>query len=217
MKLSYVFFFIFLFIRCDNAIDVDYGPCKFAPPESKFPELLFAYCDECYFTLQFAGKKYSFVGKQLETIPSEIVWEPPDKTNLIQLIRNSFLSFYFIAPATAELLNNSRGIKTPLLKLDTLSKLKSNGPPPVSASFGIYNYCKNLFEPIGNINQSYHRLTDTELIESYFVGTIGDGIERYQKYIFYCSGELQATFIINGETQVATASYKVRAEIWEKL
>lgn len=203
---------------CDNTIDFDKGPCKFAPPESKFPIFPATYCTECYFNLKFSDKEYSFAGSQLEAGgPGAGPGWSPDRNIQVQNTWNSFLSFYLVSPSSDELLSNSIGVKTPRLKLDTLSKLIS-APPSVSASFGIYNYCNDFFEPItGDVSQSYNQLTDIELMESYYVGSIDGSIEQYQNHFFYCYGEITATFVINGEKQLVTATYKVRAQIWEEL
>ncbi|HET7178519.1 MAG TPA: hypothetical protein VFI14_02285 [Chryseosolibacter sp.] len=132
-------------------------------------------------------------------------------------IQNVFFSFYLVSPPSDEALSNSINVKTPLLKVDTLSRLEDY-PPPVSVSFGIANYCKDFFEPItDDINQSYHQLTDIKLIESYYVGSIEGSIGEYQKHIYYCHGNIHATFIINGDPELVTATYKLTADIYEKL
>jgi hypothetical protein len=199
---------------CDNPTDFDNGPCKFAPPESKFP--IFRSCEECYFNLKFQNKEYFFAGNQLESGGGGPGWRP-ERNILVQSKYNSFLSFYLVSPSSDELLNNSIGVKSALLESSAISKL-NDSPPPVSVSLGIYNYCKTFFEPVtGDISQSYHLITKTELIQSSFMGSIGGSIEQYQNHIYYCYGEIKATFVINGENQIVTATYKVKAEIWEKL
>jgi hypothetical protein len=198
--------------------NVDYGPCKFAPPESKFPVFPGAYCNECYFNLNINNKEYSFAGNQFETYTtgSGPGWEP-ERNILVGDAFNSFFNFYFVSPPSDELLNNSIGVITPLLESTAIARLNYS-PPPVSVALGIYNYCEDFFEPVpGDVTQSYHQLTKAEFIESYYLGSIDGSIEEYQKHNFYCYGEINATFWIDGEMQSATASYKVKVEIWEKL
>ncbi len=218
MKLYYIYIFLFaiMFIGCDETIDADQGPCKFPPSESNFP-VFSPYCTECFFILQFQGEEYSFDWNQINSGgPSDGPGWRPDRNILVQKTWNSFLSFYIVSPSSVEILYNSIGVKTPLLKVDTLSKLTSV-PPPVSASFGIYNYCNDFFEPTGNIDQSYHQLTGVELFQTGLIGPINGSSDDYLKHYYNCSGELKATFMINGEIQVVTAQYKVRVQIWEKL
>lgn len=215
MRLLLLLLLLALFIRCENAPDFDEGPCKFAPPESNFP-INEKSCKECFFNLKLNGKEYSFNGNQLEEGGGGPGWKP-ERNILVQSKYNPFLSFFLVSPISEESLNNSIGVKTPLLESSAISKL--NVPPPsVSVSFGIYNYCNTFFEPVtGDINQSYHSTTKTELIESSFMGSIGGSAEQYQKHVYYCYGAINATFLINGEKQIATATYKVKVEIWEKL
>lgn len=123
---------------------------------------------------------------------------------------NVFLFFYLVPPDSDEELNTSINVKTPLLKVEAITKL-NDSPTLVSSAFGIYNYCHEFFESVtGDISQSYNRLTKTELIESYPVGT-------EQLFFFYLIGELQVTLIINGEAQLVTAEYKVKSRFYEKL
>lgn len=220
MKHSKIISFLFalLAIGCDNTNDFDNGSCKFAPPESKFPVFPRAFCNECYFNLKVNNKEYSFAGNQFETYTTGVGlgWKP-DRNILTGSTINSFFNFYFVSPPSDELLNSSIGLKTPLLEYSVINKLNET-PPPVSVALGIYDYCKKFYEPItGDVTQSYHLVTKTELIQSYFMGSIGGSIEQYQKHIYYCYGELSATFLINAEKQVVTGTYKLKAEIWEKL
>jgi hypothetical protein len=71
MKLSFIIILLFVTILngCDNPTDFDNGPCKFAPPESKFP--IFRSCEECYFNIFLPGINLSLevavqVGDQKE-------------------------------------------------------------------------------------------------------------------------------------------------------
>lgn len=90
-----------------------------------------------------------------------------------------------------------------------------SSPSVVSVAMGIYNYCKDFFEPItGNVSQSWHRLIDVELIESHPVELDS---EPHQLNRFYSYGELEMTFLINSELQEASASYKIQTVIFEKL
>lgn len=206
MKLSYIIIFPFLIVLngCDNAVDFDKGPCKFAPPESNFPVIPGTFCEECFFNFNFQGKQYSFLGDKIE---SSYVGDYSKMWNV-------FFEFYLYPPDSDEELYSSIGVKTPLMK----RKVVINGiglPPLVSTAFGIYNYCNDFFEPItDDISQSYHRLTKAELIESYPVEI---NFQPYQSYFFYLLGELQISIIINGETKVITAKYKVRSVVYEKL
>jgi hypothetical protein len=205
MKLSKMMIFILAtsFIGCDNTNNFDNGPCKFAPPESKFP-VFQRTCEECYFNLNFQGKKYSFAGNQI----------PSDAGGGYSQMNNAFLSFYLVSPNSDKELNNSVAIKTPLLKLENIKSL-NNSPPLVTTAFGIYNYCNDFFEPITeNINQSYHQLTKVEFLESYRTEI---NFEPFQLFSYYLTGELKTTFIINGETQIVTAQYRVKSIIYEKL
>jgi len=203
MKRSFISIFVFvtLLIGCDNNIDYDKGPCKFAPPESNFPIIEMS-CKECYFNLRFQGKDYSFPGNRLS---------PAFGGNWSEMT-NGFLFFYLVPPNSDEELNAIVNVKTPLMKMETITKL-SNTPRPslVSTAFGIYNYCKEFFQPVtDDIGQSYHRLTKAELIETYSVG-------NEQLFFFDLTGEFQTTFIINGEVQLVTAEYKVKSRFYEKL
>ena len=201
MKLSYLLILLVAFVQCDNTPDFDAGPCKFAPPDSKFP-LVEQACEECYFNLRFQDKEYSFPGNRLS---------PAFCGNWSQMT-NVFLFFYLVPPDSDEELYSSIEIKTSLQQREAITKLdyESRGPL-VSTAFGIYNYCNNFFQPItDDLSQSYHQLTQAELIESYPVGD-------EQLFWFYLSGELHTTFIINGEAQLVTAHYKVKSRFYEKL
>lgn len=205
-----------LIVGCDNTIDFDNGPCKFAPPESKFPVFPRAYCEECYLNLQFKGKEYSFAGNQFEGGSSSPIANSNNRIVFLQM-QNAFLSFYLVSPSSDEELNNSINVKTPLINVTTLSNLV-DFPPSVSASLGINNYCENFFEPItDNVSQSYNKLTDIEFIESYFVGSSEGSTDQYQLHIYYCYGVVNATFLIDGEKQLVTSNYKIRSLIYEKL
>jgi hypothetical protein len=204
MKLSYgiILLFAILLIGCDNTIDFDNGPCKFAPPESNFP--IISSCEECFFNLNFQDKEYSFPGNKIAS----------NVSGDYSQMNNVFLSFYLVPPNSDEELNNSIDIKTPLLKVEAITKL-NDSPPLVSVAFGIYNYCNDFFEPItDDVSQSFHQLTKVELVESYPTEI---NFEPFQLFDFYLTGELQTTFIINGETQMVTAQYKVKSIIYEKL
>lgn len=207
MRLTTISFIILaICTSCGQTDDIDYGPCKFAPAESKFPVVPTAFCEECYFELQVFGKQYSFTGNQfLESPP----WE-------INTISNAFLQFSIVVPVSMDSLNLGLGNTTPLLNWDSLPYSRTSSPP-VSASFGIFNYCKDYFEPISNINQSYHRLTHIDMIESYFVERVEANGDDYQFNRFYAYGELKATFNINGEIQVATGTYKIQIIVFEKI
>lgn len=102
-------------------------------------------------------------------------------------------------------------MKTPLLKVEAITKLNQSRGPLVSTAFGIYNYCNDFFQPItDDISQSYHQLTKADLIETYSVGS-------EQLFWFYLIGELQVTIIINGVPELVTANYKVKSRFYEKL
>jgi len=80
---------------------------------------------------------------------------------------NVFFDFYLDLPDSDEELNGSIDVKTPLVEIESITK-SIETPPVVSTAFGIYNYCKDLFEPVPyDINQSFNRLIKAELIESY--------------------------------------------------
>lgn len=198
-SLIMIFIFTIALIGCDNTIDYDNGPCKFAPPESNFPAIERS-CEECYFNLRFQDKEYSFPGNKLS---------PGFGGNWSQMT-NVFLSFYLVPPNSDEELNASINVKTPLIKMETITNL-SNSPRPslVTTSFGIYNYCNDFFQPVtDDISKSYHRLTKAELIETYQVGD-------EQLFFFYLIGEFETTFIINGDVQPVTAEYKVKSRFYE--
>ncbi|MBL7877979.1 MAG: hypothetical protein JNL53_20100 [Cyclobacteriaceae bacterium] len=204
MKLSYLIISLLtlLFSGCDNNTEYDKGPCKFAPPESNFP-IIEQSCKECFFNLKFQGKQYSFPGNRIS---------PAFGGNLSQMY-NVFFSFYLVPPNSDEELNAGINVKTPLMKMEIITKL-SNTPRPslVSTAFGIYNYCNEFFQPVtDDVVKSYHRLTKAELIETYPVGN------NEQLFFFYLTGEFETTFIINGEAQPVTAEYKVKSRFYEKL
>lgn len=205
MKPSYfsILLLAAFFLSCENTPEYDKGPCKFAPPESNFPIIPMT-CEECYFNLTFQGKDYSFPGNKLSS-PFGGDWSQ---------MTNVFLSFYLIPPDSDEELYNSIDVKTPLLKMETITQL-NDSPLLVSTAFGIYNYCKVFFQPVtDDISQSYHQLTEVDLIESYPTEI---NSEPFQLFSFYLTGELHATIIIDGEAQVATAEYKVKSSVYEKL
>ena len=198
---------------CDNKEEVDFGPCKFPPADSRFPNRELAYCDDCSFQINFRGEQYLFNGKQFKTV-SGTTWNPPDKNILTWLTRNSFFEFYLVAPESDELLVNSIGSKTRILKVDTMFQLNSP-PPPVSVSFRMYNYCRDFFEPLNeSINQSHHQLTKVEPVKSYPVLI---NSMPYQLHGFYCEGEIQATFLIDNAPEAVTARYKLWIVVYEKL
>lgn len=217
MKLSHLLILLLLavFVQCDNTPNFDKGPCKFAPPESNFT-IFSGACEECFFNLIFDDKEYHFAGNQFEDEGGGPGWAP-ERNILVQSKHNAFLSFYLVSPASEELLNNSIGIKTPLLESASIANL-DGPPPPVTASLGIFNYCKVFFEPItGDVNQSHHLITETEHIQSSYMGSIDGSIEKYQKHIYYCFGEIHSIFMINGEERSVVANYKIKMEIWEEL
>lgn len=193
-----------LFLRCDSTPDFDTGLCKFAPPESNFP-VIEQSCVECYFNLKFQGKQYSFPGNRIS---------PAFGGNWSQM-SNVFFFFYLVPPNSDEELNASIGVKTPLMKVETITKTEISNltrPSLVSTAFGIYNYCNDFFQPLtDDIDKSYHRLTKAELIETYPVGN------NEQLFFFYLTGEFETTFIINGDAQSVTAEYKVKSRFYEKL
>ncbi|HMR56910.1 MAG TPA: hypothetical protein PKC10_06295 [Cyclobacteriaceae bacterium] len=193
-----------VFVQCDNTPDFDKGPCKFAPPESNFPLTPGTFCEECYFNFEFQDREYSFTGNKLE---SSYVGDYSKMWNV-------FFDFYLDLPDSDEELNGSIDVKTPLVEIESITK-SIETPPVVSTAFGIYNYCKDLFEPVPyDINQSFNRLIKAELIESYPAEI---NSEPHQSFLYYLNGELQATFNLNGETEVITAEYKVRCVVYEKL
>lgn len=215
-RLALLYIFPLVLVGCSDSMDVSQGPCPFPPAESNFPVISGVYsCEECYFNIQFSGEEYSFAANQFERAPLP-VGQTSDTTILAANSWNSFLSFFLVAPSSVEELYDNIGVKTPLLKVDTVSSRKLESfPPPVSAAFGIYNYCEDFFEPItGDVSQSYHQLTEVELIESY---PVERDSEPYQRNHFYSYGELEMIFLINGELQEATASYKIDVIIYERL
>lgn len=190
---------------CSDSLDVSQGPCPFPPGESNFPVISQTYCDECYFKIQFRGEEYFFQENQLET-----------RSIIRSEAHNSFFSYYFAPPSSVEELYNSIGVKTPLLKIYTIIYSESDSFSPAGAAeFGMYNYCKDLFEPItGDVSQSWHQLTTVELIESYLVES-DSGSYQFNK--FYSYGELEMTFLIDGVLEEATANYKLDVVLYEKL
>lgn len=206
------------FYGCQDEIEVDRGPCKFAPVSSNFAEVEYSYCQDCYVKIQFMGDEYFFEEDQIDFTPSGFVWNS-DNTNIISTAENAFFQLNIASPFSPVVLNDNIGIKTPLLNRESLATLGNDVPPPVSASFGIYNYCKDFFESSGNVNESFNLLTDVELLESYEVqiGEDESSFHPYQRSLFNCSGELQGSFIINGETHIITANYKLNMEIYERL
>jgi|AntRauTorcE11898_2_1112593.scaffolds.fasta_scaffold02577_5 hypothetical protein len=206
-RLALLYLILLVMAGCNNSLDVSQVPCPFPPGESNFPVFPEpgVFCKECYFNIEFRGEEYSFEGNQLKTS-----W-----TGLSEA-HNSFFSFYFAPPTSVNELYDSISVKTPLLKLYTvLYSDPENSPPAGTAEFGMYNYCKDLFEPIiGDVSQSWHQLIELELIESYPVER-DDG--PHQLNIFYFYGELEMTFLINGDLQDAIATYKLQGSIEEKL
>lgn len=102
---------LLLAFACDDP-SINYGPCEFAPPESRFPLIESVDpCDECYFNIQMMGKEYAFIGKQFETSPKSIIWSPPEWPNQARSTGNSFFDFHFVSPQKAELLVKSVGGK----------------------------------------------------------------------------------------------------------
>lgn len=202
-RLTFLYLILLVFTGCTYDPDYSQGPCPFPPAESNFPVISWTYCEECYFNIQFRGEEYSFQENQLET-----------RSIIRSEAHNSFFSFYFAHPSSVEELYNSIGVKIPLLKLYTIIYSEpDNFSPAGAAEFGIYNYCEDLFEPItGDVSQSWHQLTEVELIESYLVES-DSGSYRFNK--FYGNGELEMTFLINGELEDATASYKIDLIIYE--
>lgn len=213
VKISIIKIIIFLCIifislsGCEDTSKASQEPCPFPPAESNFPVFPepSAFCKECFFNIEFLEQEYTFEGNQLE-----ISW-----TGLSEA-HNSFFSFYFAPPSTLDDLYNNIGVSMPFLQLYTL--LSSNSDSNFSAGtteLGIYNYCKDLFEPItGDVNQSYHQITQVELIESYPVEI--DSIQ-HKLSIFYFYGELTMTFIVNDEVKEAKANYKLLGSIEEKI
>ncbi len=206
MKLSYLLILLLLavFVQCDNTLVFDKGLCKFAPPESNFPMIPGTFCEECFFNFTFEGKEYSFLGNKIES----------SYTGDYSKTWNVVFDFYLDPPDSDEELNGSIDIKTPLVKVENITK-SIGSPPVVSTAFGIYNYCNDFFQPItDDISLSFHRLTKIELIESYPVEIDS---EPHQSFFYYLIGELQLTIDINGKTEVITAEYKVRCGVYEKL
>lgn len=205
MKLStfLVFLLTILFLSCDSTPNFDTGPCKFAPSDSNFP-FIEKSCEECYFNLRFQDKEYFFPGNRIS----------PSFGGDYSKMWNVFFEFYLDPPDSDEALYSSIDVKTPLMKREVIINGISS-PPLVSSAFGIYNYCNNFFEPItDDISQSYHRLTKAELIESYPVEIDS---EPYQLFVFCLNGELQATIIVNGNTQLVTAEYQLKSFVYKKL
>lgn len=216
-RLAILYLILLVFTGCTNAPEYSQGPCPFPSAESNFPVIPGVYsCEECYFNIQFSGDEYSFAANQFERTPSSPVGHSSDTTILAGRAWNSFLSFFVVIPSSVEELNNRIGVKTPLLMVETVSRRKLESfPPPVSAAFGIYNYCKDFFEPItGDVSQSWHQLTEVELRESY---PVERDSEPYQRNHFYTYGELEMIFLINGNLREATASYKIDVVFYEKL
>lgn len=214
-KAAYMLVIFLLLTGCSHATEYSRGPCPFPPADSNFPVIPNAYdCDGCYFTIEFRGEKYSFAENQFQRTPSRPVGHSSNTTILAGRAWNSFLSFFLVAPSSVEEFYNSIGVRAPLLKVDTVSKGNLNSfPPAASAAFGIYDYCEDLFEPItGDVSQSWHQLSEVELIESY---PVERDSEPYQLNRFYSYGELEMTFIINNELQEATASYKIQIIMYE--
>lgn len=207
MKLPYFLILLgaTLFVRCENDMDYDKEPCKFAPPESNFPIIPGAFCEECFFKIKLDDKDYYFSGNRIE-----VYYSGGDYSQM----KNVFFSLYLVPPDSNQKLQSSIDVKTPLLKTEAITKL-TDSPPLVFTAFGINNYCNDFFQPITeDITKSYQRLTKAELIESY-PSKIGS--ETYQLYIYYLTGEIQATIIVNGDTQFITAEYRVKSLIYEKL
>jgi hypothetical protein len=208
---------ICLVYGCNNAIDLDKIPCQFAPATSTFP-VVSSFCDECFFNLEIDGNEYSFEGNQIDTGPSLPSWFP-ENSNLTTETRNSLISFFFVSPSTMESLNNSIGVKQPLLTLDEFNDLAFNAPTLVTTSFGIFNYCKDYYEAFGTTNESFHELTGVEIIESgtFNIGQTEFDREPYQVTRFYATGRLRSIFDFNGETMVVTGVYRIQAKVRERL
>ena len=205
MKVAFLIISLLLFsIACNDDNSYDTGPCKFAPPESNFP-IIERSCEECYFNLKFQGKQYSFPGNRIS---------PAFGGNWSQM-SNVFFFFYLTPPNSDEELNASIDIKTPLMKVETITKTEVSNltrPSFVSTAFGIYNYCNDFFQPVtDDLVKSFHRLIKAELIETYSTGN------NEQVFYYYLTGEFETTFIINGEAQSVTAEYKVQSRFYEIL
>lgn len=213
MRQILYFLCLILIFGCDQATDSDQKPCAFAPPESQFPIFPSTDCSDCTLNLQFQGKEYSFNGNQFDA-GSDSPIRQSDKKIVYGYFQNSFLSLYLISPSSVESLYNSVNINTPLLPVDTINKLVEH-PTPVSAAFGIYDYCNNFFEPItNNVSKSFNQLTRVELIETYQAQI---NFELYQNSLFSISGHLKAPTMIEGKAEVITVTYEAQIEILEKL
>lgn len=192
-------------MQCDNTPNFDTGPCKFAPPDSNFP-FIDQSCEECYFNLSFGDKEYLFPGNKIS---------PSFGFDHSQM-SNVFFAFYLDQPDSDEGLSGSIDVKTPLVKVEDITKSIASPPPLVSTAFGIYNYCKDFFEPIPyDISQSYHRLTRTELFFESDPFEIDS--ELYKISYYYLNGELHATFNFNGVTEMIRAEYKVKCFVYQKI
>jgi len=206
VRLSYFLILLlsFTFVQCNNTPDFEKGPCKFAPPDSNFP-VIDQSCEECYFKLSFRDKEYLFPGNKIA----------PSFGFDYSHMSNVFFTFYLDQPDSNEKLSGSIDVKTPLVKIEDITKSIAS-PPVVSTAFGIYNYCKDLFEPIPyDTSQSYHRLTRAELFFESDPFEINS--ELYKTSYYYLNGELHTTFNLNGETEVITAEYKVKCFVYQKI
>jgi len=212
MKVKYFFAaLLLLFIQCEDKIDVDYGDCKFAPANSKFSTFP-PYCEECFMQIQFMGQEYTFKDYQIDRFGGHSFY--PEK-NWISVTLNDFFGLDIISPNSVEILKKSVGLKTPLLKHDSIIIDKLNLLPPVSVSFGIRNMCGKWYEPMTrqDISQSNHTLSSVKFLSSdRYLADSGPYLRSY----FLCTGDLRTNFVLDDKIQPMTGNYKLTVIIYEK-
>ena len=206
-------FSLLIIFGCEDPVDVKYGPCEFPSAKTKFQTFNY-WCKDCFVELDLFNQQYRFNGNQFESAGAAANWNPPELPYLVRSTQNSFFNLNFVSPLTVQDLRSGLGNKTALLRTDSLSKLTGQ-IPNATVTFGIFDYCREFFQPITNdVERSSHELTGIELIESYPVEVY---YEPYQLSYFYCTGNLNMTFLINDQVSLATGRYKIKVEIWEKL
>jgi hypothetical protein len=219
MKRYYSFvLLVALFIQCEEKVDY-IKKCPFAPPESNWSSVSPCGsdncnydCSECELKVNFRGKNYVFKGNQLDR---SYMIKCQNNTNCyssVEWYNNPFMTFLMVIPEKKEEFLDKVGVKTALVRYDSLIKLDR---PPFETSLRIQDYCSTYFEPNTGqpVEESYHVMNTATLADSLTWDTDTD--KTQVEYSYLCTGEFRTNIDIDGNSEPLNATYKIEYRVIE--
>jgi hypothetical protein len=185
-------------VGCSDTIKIDPDPCRFAPPQSKFPVLNNDYysCTECFLSITIRKDIYRFEGNQVgkSLFFGDFEFYNP---GLFMMIMKR--------PKDARALLDSKGQYVNFVTADELRNKED--VKPLATFLQLEDYCEKRYSLVTTVDpfsgkDLYHRILDVKVaaINTQSQGYLGD---------FYITGEFVSYINVEGEELPVNGNYKL--------